>query len=327
MIAAILPCYNSKSHVLDVIQNIGPAVERIYVIDDDCPQNTGHFVETNSQDSRVKVIYLEKNTGVGGAVKRGFCHAINDGCSIAIKIDSDGQMDPSYIPQLIAPLQEGNADYTKGNRFFRLDSLKGMPAIRIFGNAALSFLTKLSSGYWNIMDPTNGFLAINTSILKNCDLEKVDNRYFFETDLLFRANLVRAKVWDIPMPAIYGQEQSNLKVRTIAWPFLSKNIKNIFKRISYNYFLRDFSVASLNLASGLALLFGSMFYGLINYTHFSNLDIETPSGIQFITAIMFLTGFQLFLSFVNYDIANTPNECISGRLSGTRKAPTQNNIE
>ena len=165
-IVVVIPSYRVKQHILGVINSIGQEVNAIYVVDDKCPEQTGHFVEENCKDSRVKVVYHEKNKGVGGATMSGYRAALNDGADIMVKLDGDGQMNPALIPQLVKPLINGEADYTKGNRFFNLESLRQMPIIRLFGNSVLSFISKVSSGYWNLMDPTNGFTAIHATAAK-----------------------------------------------------------------------------------------------------------------------------------------------------------------
>ena len=162
-IAVVIPTYKARDHILDVISKIGAEVSAIYVVDDACPEHTGEYVKSRCQDDRVILIKYGVNLGVGGAVMTGYKAAISDGCDVIVKIDSDGQMDPELIPQFVAPILDGEADYTKGNRFFDIESVKTMPKIRLFGNAVLSFLCKISSGYWSIFDPTNGYTAIHSS--------------------------------------------------------------------------------------------------------------------------------------------------------------------
>lgn len=198
-IAVVIPSYRVKGHILSVIGKIGPTVHKVYVIDDCCPEGTGDFVLQNNSDSRVTVIKHQDNQGVGGAVMTGYLAALKDNIDIVVKIDGDDQMEPSLIPDFTAPIIAGEADYTKGNRFFNLDNIAAMPKIRIFGNAVLSFMTKLSSGYWDIFDPTNGYTAIHTDAIKHLPLNKISKRYFFESDILFRLNTLKAVVVDVPM--------------------------------------------------------------------------------------------------------------------------------
>jgi len=171
-IAVVIPCFNVRRHVLDVINKIGPECFRIFIIDDACPESTGKFVEENSQDTRVKVIYHAKNQGVGGAVMTGYLAAIRDGADVIVKVDGDGQMTPTLIPQFVKPIISGEADYTKGNRFVDLEMLRAMPRIRLIGNAVLSFMAKISTGYWDIFDPTNGFTAIHSRVAAHLPFNK-----------------------------------------------------------------------------------------------------------------------------------------------------------
>jgi len=146
----------------------------------------------------------EENQGVGGAVMTGYRAAIADGMSVIVKVDGDGQMDARLIPLFAAPILRGEADYTKGNRFFDLEQIGAMPPMRLFGNAVLSLMTKLSSGYWDLFDPTNGFTAIHVDAARHLPFNKISRRYFFETDMLFRLNTLQAVVADVPMDASYG---------------------------------------------------------------------------------------------------------------------------
>ena len=252
-IAVIIPCYRVKAHILDVLSRVGSEVDRIWVVDDACPEGTGEHVRAQCSDPRVTVLVNPVNRGVGGAVMAGYRAAIDDGASILVKVDGDGQMDPALIPKFIAPLLAGQADYAKGNRFWDLGQIGQMPALRLAGNAVLSFMAKLSTGYWNVFDTTNGYTALHAKVARHIPMGKVSERYFFETDLLFRLNIVRAVVVDIPMDASYGDEKSNLRISRILFEFLGKHIRNGAKRILYNYFLRDMTVASLELVLATSL--------------------------------------------------------------------------
>jgi len=262
-VAVVIPCFRVRQNVLDVLDRIGPSIDAIYVVDDKCPEETGRFVSDHCTDLRVRVIFHEVNQGVGGAVLTGISAALKDGMDIVVKVDGDGQMDPALVPRFVAPIRSGQADFTKGNLFYSPDYMKGMPAIRLIGNAALSFLTKLSSGYWNVFDPTNGYIAADARLIAAIPFDKISKQYFFESDLLFRIGLARAKVMDIPMFARYGNERSNLKIRREVLRFLGLNFRNAVKRIVYNYFLRDFNIASLELLFGILLTAFGAVYGLM----------------------------------------------------------------
>jgi glycosyltransferase involved in cell wall biosynthesis len=305
-VAVVIPCYKVSAHILGVIQDIGSEVDTIFIVDDYCPEKSGALVESVCVDSRVRVIYHETNQGVGGAVLTGYSAAIEAGADVIVKIDGDGQMDPSLIPNLIEPILAGEADYTKGNRFFDLEEIRAMPKIRIFGNAVLSFMTKLSSGYWDLFDPTNGFTAIHADVPRHLPFAKISQRYFFESDMLFRLNTLRAVVVDIPMEAQYGDEVSNLKISKILGEFLFKHTRNLIKRIFYNYYLRDMSLASIELPMGLLLLISGGSYGFYHWINSLQTGVTTPAGTVMLAALPVLMGVQLILAFLAYDIASVP---------------------
>ncbi len=306
-IAVVIPSYKVCNHILDVINKIGPEVERIYIIDDFCPENSGDFVEKNCQDERIVVIRHEKNQGVGGAVITGYKRAIEDGMDIIVKVDGDGQMDPSLIPNFIAPIEAGEADYTKGNRFFDLEEIRSMPNARLFGNAVLSFMSKLSSGYWDLFDPTNGYTAIHRDVVSHLPMTKISHRYFFESDMLFRLNILRAVVVDIPMDAKYGDEVSGLKISKILGEFLVKHGRNFCKRIFYSYYLRDMSLASIELPVGLAMFLFGIIFGTYRWALSMSSDIPSSSGTVMLSALPVIIGLQFILSFLGHDITAVPH--------------------
>jgi dolichol-phosphate mannosyltransferase len=305
-VAVVIPCFKVTKHILCVIESIPSEVTAIYIVDDACPDSSGLFVQQSVSDPRVAVRFNQQNLGVGGAVMVGYQAALDDGADIIIKIDGDGQMDPSLIPAFIEPILSGEADYTKGNRFFDLELVSQMPKLRLFGNAVLSFLTKLSSGYWNLFDPTNGYTAIHADVCRRLPFKKISNRYFFETDMLFRLNTLRAVVVDVPMEAKYEDETSHLKVSSIIGEFLGKHAKNFGKRIFYNYYLRDLSLASVELIVGLLLTLFGISFGLYHWFASANLGTSTPAGTVMLAAMPLLVGIQLILQFLGYDIASVP---------------------
>lgn len=308
LIGIVIPAYKVKSHILTVLSTIGPEVEKIIVIDDACPEKSGELVLSINRDPRVEVIFHSTNLGVGGAVKTGYRRALELGLDIIVKIDGDGQMDSTRIEELVHSIKLGDADYSKGNRFFDVIAVRAMPKVRIIGNLGLSFFTKLSSGYWRIFDPNNGFTAISRNTLLKIPFEKIDNRYFFESDMLFRLNLVKAVVRDVPMPAIYENEKSNLKVSRVLFEFPYKHTRNFVKRIIYSYYLRDFNLASIELPLGILLgSFGSVL-GILSWVNgFSN-QTATQPGTLILISMSILAGLQLVLAFFSFDTReNEPN--------------------
>jgi dolichol-phosphate mannosyltransferase len=314
-IAVIIPCYRVKAHVLGVIARVGAEVSDIYVVDDACPENSGDFVRANCSDARVKVLHNEENRGVGGAVMTGYEAALRDGADIMVKLDGDGQMDAALIPRFVRPIVAGQADYSKGNRFYDLTRIGQMPTIRLLGNAALSFIAKLSTGYWNLFDTTNGFTAIHAGAARRIAFDKVSPRYFFESDMLFRLNIIRAVVTDIPMDASYGEEKSNLKVSRVIGEFLAKHARNFAKRVLYNYFLRDMTLASLELIVGAALFIFGIVFGGVHWLRGIASGVATPLGTIMLAALPTMLGLQMLLAFVAFDVANVPRRPIHPDLA------------
>jgi len=313
-IVVVVPCYKAKKHVLGVLARCGPECASIYVVDDACPEGSGRHVESECRDPRVRVLFHAQNQGVGGATLTGYRAALAGGAGVIVKLDADGQMDPARIPMLVAPILAGEADYTKGNRFFRLEGLGAMPRVRLFGNSMLSFLNKLSSGYWELFDPTNGFTAIHAAVAGQLTFEKLAPRYFFESDLLFRLGTLRALVVDIPMPAVYGDEQSQLVVRRALFEFGWKHLVNTAKRVFYGYFLRDFNFASIELLLGTLLTIGGAWFGVVEWMESSRQGSPSTSGTVMLAALPVLLGVQLLLGFLSFDMHNAPRQPIHRRL-------------
>ncbi len=311
----VIPTFKARNSILKVINAIGPEVSKILVVDDACPEESGKHVLDNCSDPRVEVIFHKQNKGVGGSVCTGYGIAMEGGASFIVKLDSDGQMNPKQIYQLTRPVIEGRADYAKGNRFFNIGSLRVMPVQRLIGNAGLSFLSKMSSGYWSIFDPNNGFTAISAATLKSIDLDKIEERYFFESDMLFRLNLARAVVLDVPMDAIYKDEKSNLSEFRSVFEFSFKHTRNFSKRIFYNYFLREFSLATLNFSFGSILFFFGVCFGATSWINSFRTGVPTETSALILVAMSVLTGLQMLLSFLSYDISNEPKITKSGHWS------------
>jgi glycosyltransferase involved in cell wall biosynthesis len=293
------------------VSAIGPEAHAIYIVDDNCPEGSGKVVENQIADSRVQVIFHDRNEGVGGATMTGMREALAHGADILVKIDGDGQMDPRLLPHFINSIRSGEADYAKGNRFFDPAGLAAMPCTRLLGNAVLSFFAKLSTGYWRSFDPTNGYIAIHAKVAALLPWDKIDRRYFFESDILFRLNILQAKVVDIPMQPVYGDERSGLRPWHEILPFIRGHTRNFSKRVVYNYFLRNFSIASVELVLGVLLLMFGTVYGVMNW---SPGGLPATAGTVMLAGLPVIVGFQLLLAFINYDIQSTPTSALHTRL-------------
>ena len=312
-VVVVIPCYRVSGQVRGVIARIGPEVARIFVVDDACPEHSGDVVEQQCDDVRVSVIRHAENQGVGGAMVTGYRAALEAGAEIVVKIDGDGQMDPLLIPRFIKALALGQADYAKGNRFYDLESLRAMPRIRLLGNAVLSLVNKISSGYWDVMDPTNGYTAIHRTALSHLPLAKIDRGYFFESDMLLRLYTLRAVVRDVPMSAHYGEEVSNLRVSHVLFTFPFKYLSSTCKRIFYSYFLRDFNAGTLQLLGALLVGGAGTIYGVAKWGLSIRSGIAATSGEVMIAALPVLVGVQFLLGALQFDIQNVPRESLQQR--------------
>lgn len=319
-IAVVIPCYRVRAHILGVLAGIGREVAAIYVVDDACPEATGQHVSASCGDPRVRVIRNESNLGVGGATMRGYVAAMDEGMEILVKLDGDGQMDPARIASLVRPLLRGEADYAKGNRFFNLDDIAQMPAVRLAGNSMLSLVNKVASGYWDVMDPTNGFTALHAAVCRALPLQKIAKDYFFESDMLFRLATLRAVVVDVPMPARYGSEKSNLNVGRAAATFPWRYFLRAIKRYLYGYFLRDFNAGTVLFVTGFALMAFGAIFGAIHWLESIESGVPATSGTIMVAALPILLGGHLLISALNYDIANVPQRPLHPQLDTAHRS-------
>lgn len=307
-IAVVIPSFKVSKSLRTVIESIGPEVHHIIVVDDACPEKSGEIARALvRQDPRIKVLFHSENQGVGGAVVTGYGEALSIGADVVVKLDGDGQMDPELIPELVGPIIRGNADYVKGNRFDTLEDLIGMPKLRVLGNAALSLMTKISTGYWTVNDPTNGFTAIHRLALEKLHLGKLRKTYFFESDMLFRLSISGARVLDFSMKSKYGDEKSNLRIWKVLLEFPVRHAVNLTKRILYRYYLREWSIASFELPIGIALLVFGVSFGLDAAGDASALGRAATAGQVTLSAVAIILGIQLLLSFLAFDIQAEPS--------------------
>lgn len=320
-IAVVIPCYRVAAQVLPLLARIGPEVGWIFAVDDACPEASGDVIERDCSDPRVQVLRHPENLGVGGAVCSGYRAALQTPAQVVVKLDGDGQMDPALIQRLCGPIHAGRADYVKGNRFHRLSDVAAMPRLRLLGNAALSFLTKLSSGYWQIFDPNNGFTAIHRNVLAALPLESLARRYFFESDMLYQLGQLRAAVSEMPMRAVYDGAPSSLRPMRTVMPFLGGHLRNLARRLLYSYFLRGFSPASLELLLAPPLIvFGGMF-GAWQWRASVSTGEPATAGTVMLAALPILVGLQLLVSWLNFDVAAEPRQPIHPLLDPETKTP------
>jgi dolichol-phosphate mannosyltransferase len=293
-IAVVIPCYRVAAHIAAVIRGIPRWVQTIVCVDDCSPDDSAENIR-QVNDPRVVLLRHERNQGVGGAMLAGYAECLRRQADVMVKIDGDDQMDPRYLAPLIKPLLGGDADYTKGNRWKDLADLKAMPALRRWGNLALSFAVKLCSGHWQVFDPCNGYTAIRASVFRQIYTEHIARDYFFETSMLVQLNVIGATVGDISIPARYGDEVSSLRIGRVLRRFPPALLRSLLCRLWQRHFVRDFGPCALLMTSGLLLTGWSLFFGGWHWLRSLLTDTPATAGTVMLAALPFLMGFQLLV--------------------------------
>jgi glycosyltransferase involved in cell wall biosynthesis len=306
-IGVVIPYYNAAKHIEKVVEKLPKYIDSIIIVDD-CGKESlpESLVSQTALVDRIVIVKNKKNSGVGGATKNGFKKAIELGLDYVIKVDADDQMDSSFIPDLLRPLIENEAEYAKGNRFKDFKALRQMPFTRKVGNLGLSFLIKAASGYWNNFDPTNGFFAIKVDVLKKLDFTNIHRDYYFESSLIAELYFQEARIKDVPMPANYGDEKSSMQVWKIPFIFIPKLAKTFIKRIFKSYFIYDFNIASVYLLFGFPMFLFGLIYGIYNWVHYASIGEFTPTGTIMLITVSLILGFQLLLQAIQFDILKAP---------------------
>ena len=305
-IAVVMPAYNEACLIGKTIGTVPSFVDHIVVIDD-CSTDGTCAAALAVGDRRVTLVRHERNTGVGGAILDGHRRVLDLGADVSVVMAGDAQMDPGYLPDLLDPIAEGEADFTKANRFFSRTSFAGMPKHRVFGSVVLSFMTKAASGYWHLFDPQNGYTATTAAILRRIPLDRVAIGYEFENDFLIRLNIADARARDVPVPAVYGEEVSGIKLHKVAPALCGLLFLGFWRRILVKHVLQSFSPVALLLFAGLALLgFGTMFgAGTLVYRLTGG---GSPSaGTVLLSVTPLLAGLHLVINAWILDIQQAPD--------------------
>ncbi len=314
-IVAIVPCYRVEAEIGTVIANLPRYLKHILFVDDASPDGTAEIISNIAKiDRRIHLLRHDRNQGVGGAMVTGFRKALALKADIVIKIDGDGQMDTNRIPDMLAPIFHNRADYTKGNRFRDFQALQKMPVIRRVGNVALGFLTKAATGYWNLFDPTNGFIAIDGRVLGQLPLHKIDKTYFFETSMLAQLYLLDAVVKDVPMPARYGSEVSNLSIHRILVEFPVKLLSTFINRLVLKNLIYNFSMASIYLFSGFPLLLFGLVFGISKWIQYSRLGVPAPTGTVMLPTLSVIIGIQFLIAAIEIDLRSVPKDPLTSNI-------------
>ena len=305
-VGVVIPCFRVRGTLLEVARHLPGWIDVIVVVDDACPEKSSEVLNGKFTHPGLVVLSHASNQGVGGAMMTGFRRALENGCDIIVKVDGDDQMDSAYLPNLIHPIASGLCDFTKGNRFIHLESLRSMPLVRRIGNSCLTLLTKFASGHWHISDPTNGYLAIHRETLKLLSFERLSRGYFFETSLLIQLNILRAVAFDIPIPARYRNEHSSLSVLRAAFGFPPRLVRGLIQRILWRYLFYDISATTYCLFTGLVMTFAGCLFGAVRWTQGGMSGELQSAGTVALALLPTIVGLQLLLQALVLDVIDKP---------------------
>jgi len=305
-VGVVIPAFRAAETAPRVVETLPQSIRDVFVVADASPDGTSEAVRA-LRDPRVTLLRHEANLGVGGAMKTGYRAALDAGCDVIVKMDADGQMDPAHLSELVRPLLTGEAGYAKGNRLWSLYASRAMPRRRLLGNLCLSMATKAVSGYWNVLDPTNGYTAIRADVLRRIDWRHVHERYFFETSMLVELHLLRTPVRDVMMPARYAGAPSSLRLLPTAVEFSYSLVRGVLRRLALEYVLLDFRPGSVFAGLGaIFVLFGSAF-GAYHWHRSVTTGVATLPGTVMVAALPVVLGLQLLLQALLLDIGEVRN--------------------
>ncbi|MFH2112161.1 MAG: glycosyltransferase family 2 protein [Candidatus Bathyarchaeota archaeon] len=307
VVSVVVPAYNEESLIGETLGSIPGYIDHVFVVDDGSGDGTWEIIlECQGKDPRIVSLQHEKNRGVGAAIITGYRKALEDGVDVAVVMAGDNQMDPGHIPDLLDPIVEGRAVYSKGNRLMSEEYRRGMSRWRTLGNMMLTFLTKLASGYWQIMDPQNGFTAISRRALEALDLDRVYAYYGYCNDLLVKLNVYGFKVLDVQIPARYGNERSKIRYASyivrVSWMLL----RNFFWRLKMKYVILSFNPVVFFYLAGLMITPVSIVFGVYSLHYYF-----VQGGPLFIRAalslLLFIVGMQFLFFAMLFDMQNDRN--------------------
>jgi glycosyltransferase involved in cell wall biosynthesis len=300
-VAVVVPAHDEEGLIGATLATIPQFVDRIYVVDDQSADATAEHAR-QAGDLRVEVISHARNEGVGAAIVTGYERALAEGIDVVCVMAADGQMDPGDLEQIAGAVARGEVDYAKANRLFTGQAWQLMPRHRYLGNAVLSMLTKIASGYWHVADSQSGYTAISREQLELLDLDRLYRRYGFPNDMLVHLNVWNARVRDFPSRPIYGQgERSEIKlwrvVPTIAWLLL----KGFFWRLREKYVIRDFHPLVFFYALGIVLTVTGLVLGAVETVlRLMGNELTTPTVV--LVALLLISGLQFLLFAMWFDL-------------------------
>ena len=303
-VAVVVPAYNEEALIGTTVATMPDLVDHIVVVDDASTDATGEKARATG-DERVDVITHDQNRGVGAAILTGHQRALDIDADVSVVMAGDAQMDPDYLPLLLDPIVDGGYDFTKADRFFDFDSYEGMPRTRVIGNVLVGFLAKAATGFWHLFDPLNGFTALRTDALRRLPFDRIRRNYGFECDLLVYLNIIRSKGRDVPVPAMYGEERSGIRLFREGRKLLWSLFVGFWRRMLWKYLLWSFSPIAIFLFGGLALILWGIGFGIA--IAISTLGAPAASAATVLISVgPLLVGINLLIVAWVLDVLESP---------------------
>jgi glycosyltransferase involved in cell wall biosynthesis len=303
-VGVVIPAYNEELLLPETLAGIPSFVDRIYVVDDASQDATvGRAHTAAADDPRIVVMVQERNQGVGAAVVAGYRRAIDDEMEVVCVMNADNQMDPEELVELATPVARDKLDYAKANRLFSGEAWNLIPHTRYLGNAALSLLTKIASGYWHVADSQAGYTAIALPMLKHLDLDRIYTRYGYPNDMLVHLNIWNARVRDIPSRPIYGiGERSGIRLRkvvpTISWLLF----KRFWWRMGQKYVIRDFHPLVFFYMFGTFMSVAGFLLGILQAVLRYQFGVAATAGTVVLIALLLMFGLLFTLFAMWFDM-------------------------
>ncbi len=300
-VAVVVPAYNEEHLVAETLAGIPDFVDRIYVVDDASQDGTAQRAR-EAADARTEVIVHEKNGGVGAAIVTGYERARDESIDVVCVMAADNQMDPAELSALVQPVARDEVDYAKANRLFTGEAWQVIPRNRYLGNAMLSLLTKIASGYWHVADSQAGYTALGLGALQRLDLDRIYRRYGFPNDILVHLNVINARVRDVPSRPIYGVgERSGIRLRKVVPRISWLLLKGFFWRLREKYVIRDFHPLVFFYALGILMTSVGFLLGVIEVVlRVLGNAITTPTIV--LVALLLISGSQFTLFGMWFDM-------------------------
>jgi len=305
-VAIVVPAYNEERYIFETLTTIPKWIDQIIVVNDASTDKTEFEIQkAKALYGSITHITHDVNQGVGAAILSGYKMALEADRSMVCVMAGDGQMDPSELQRLLDPICENRCEMSKGNRFFSLNSIQGMPRKRILGNIFFTLLTKIGSGYWSIVDPQNGYVAVSTKSLRSLSLDRISKRYDFENDFLCHMRMIDARVIDVPIPARYRGEVSTIRIIPTIFRIFKTLWRGFWRRILIKNLLWSFTLIPIFLFLGLIGLASAGLTGLWAISNSLGENLMSSGTASFI-AILIITSSQLLLTSLILDVFSEP---------------------